>query len=151
MDQLGLKLSPFCICYIRSCSDIAQQQYEPIYLWQSWRGQHFFHTFEKSLCGNKMDTTKLLNHMHEHCVCVQSGFVNCMWLYFQTCVRLLAVLRGIVPLGTASRKPTSEPGDLWTSCWSLLMTGGLTSVALWITAHQENLTYLNIHTIFYDS
>lgn len=50
---LGLKHSPNCICYIMSCLNIAQQQCELVYLWQPWRGQHFFHTFEKSLGGRK--------------------------------------------------------------------------------------------------
>lgn len=50
---LGLKYSPNCICCIVSYLNIAQQQRELIYLWQPWRGQHFFHTFEKSLGGRK--------------------------------------------------------------------------------------------------
>lgn len=43
-----------------------------IYLWQAWRGQHFFHTFEKSLEGwKKKDMTELLHHTL--CLCVFVG------------------------------------------------------------------------------
>lgn len=52
-QRLGLKYSPNWLCFIMPCLNIAQQLCELIYLWQPRRGQHFFHTFEKSLDGRK--------------------------------------------------------------------------------------------------
>lgn len=114
--------------------DTAQQQNNLIYLWQSRRGQYFFHTFEKSLGGRKWTshTVESCAHGWALCLCV-NWFWNCnvrVAMCSKTCVRLLAVLWGMVLLGSASRKSSiglvSRSCELW-----LLTTRGLTSVALW--------------------
>lgn len=85
----------------------------------------------------KTDITELLHHMHMggHCVCVWTASASvCVGLCSKTCVRLLAVLWGMVLLGSPFRKPNtgrdSGSWELWTSSRWLLTTGGLTSVAL---------------------
>lgn len=141
---LGLKYQPNCICYIMSCLNIAQQQCELIYLWKPWRGQHFFHTFEKSLGGRNGHHRTVASYAHGWalCLCV-NWFCKCVCVYVCVCVglcsktwvRLLAVLWGMVLLGSALRKPNTGMGcgswELWTSSRWLLTTGALTSVALW--------------------
>ena len=71
------------------------------------------------------------------CVCVY-WFCNCACV---TCVRLLAVLWGMVLLGSPFRKPNTgidcESWELWTSLRWLTTTGGLTSVALWGNSEHQ--------------
>lgn len=51
--SLGFRYTTSCIHRSESYSKVAQLHGKLIYLWQAWRGQHFFHTFEKSLRGRK--------------------------------------------------------------------------------------------------
>lgn len=106
-------------------SKVAQLRHKLIYLWQAWRRQHFFHTFEKSLGGRKR-TWRNCCITHYVCVCL----LDCM---YETCVRLLAVLWGMVLLGSSFRKPNTGMGrgplELWTS--STMTKGRLTSEAVW--------------------
>lgn len=90
-ECLGLKYSTNCIYCIKSYSKVAQLQYELIYLCQAWRGQHFFHTFEKSLGGRKRTSRNcciIFTWVGIMCLCVYI----CVGLRYETCVRLLAVL-----------------------------------------------------------
>lgn len=78
MDLLSALCSRNCICFIMSSLKIAQQECELIYLWQPWRGQHFFHTFEKSLGGRKMDIMELLHH-YAHGWALRLCVNPCVW------------------------------------------------------------------------
>lgn len=121
---------------------VAQQLCELIYLWQAWRGQHFFHTFEKSLSGRKWTSQKCC------IICTWVGIVCvfcvhvciCVGLCAKTCVRLLAVLWGIAWLGSSFRKPNTGTGswELGTSSGWLMTTGGLVSVAIWGDNNQAS-------------
>ena len=84
---LGLSDSANCICYIMSCLNIAQHQRKLNYLWQAWRGQNFFHTFEKSLCGRKWPSWNccIIVHMGGHFVCV------CVCVCVRMCVCALVL------------------------------------------------------------
>lgn len=70
-----------------SSLNIAQQQCELIYLWQPRRGQHFFHTFEKSLGGRKWTSRNccIICTWVGICVCVRTGPESV------TCVRAVHV------------------------------------------------------------
>lgn len=61
-----------------SCLDIAQRQSEPIYLRQSRRGQHFFHTFEKSLMEENGHHGTVASHAYGWAMC------PCAWTAFAT-------------------------------------------------------------------
>ncbi len=63
-----------------SCLKIAQQQCELIYLREAWRGQHFFHAFEKSLSGRKWTSRNC-------CImCTWVGIVSVCELCVSVCV-----------------------------------------------------------------
>lgn len=106
-------------------TSVAQQRHQLIYLWQARGGQHFFHTFQKSLGGRKRTWWNCCI-THYVCVCL----LDCI---YETCVRLLAVLWGMVLLGSSFRKPNTGMGrgplELWTS--STMTKGRLTSEAVW--------------------
>lgn len=65
---------------------------------------------------------------HSVCVCL----LDCT---YETCVRLLAVLWGMVLLGSSFRKPNTGMGpgslELWTSSKGRMTKGRLTSEAVW--------------------
>lgn len=103
---------------------VAQEQRELIYLRRHWRGQHFFHTSEKGLGWRREDSVRLVFGV---CACV------CVKLCSKTCVRLLAVLWGMVLLGSSVKKPNTDWGfwEVRISPGWLGTPGGLISVALW--------------------
>lgn len=87
------------------------------------------HFWEKS-AWKKKDITELSHHTGGHSVCV--CLLDCT---YETCVRLLAVLWGMVLLGSSFRKLNTGMGpgslELWTSSKGRMTKGRLTSEAVW--------------------
>lgn len=115
------------------------EPYELIYLWKSWRTQHFFNTFEKGLDGRKQASFSGASRTADwaFCPCLNEFFNcdMCAATCSKTCVRLLAALWEMVLLDSPVRNSrtglVSGPQELWAASPWLLRTGGVTAVALW--------------------